>query len=559
MFDECKNSDGTFKPEFYNFDYFENGKQSGKGWLEHYRFLPQRSFREAFAFIDYLGLNDKTDFILDFGCFVEGTKILLPDYKDMPIEKLNTGDSVLTHLGNIGKIINIFKRKTQTIRLKSLYSFEWETTKEHPFLVKRDNNIEFINAEHLQKGDFFAIPLNKKGKINEELFAEFLGFFLAEGNFLRCHGKASNFAATVFTFGIKEEEYALRVKFLGEQLECTSVTIKKRPERNTIDIQVFGKDLANRVYKYGGQYSDKKRLLLNEIMLWTDESKKLLISSWLKGDGYRQDRKNKGSVYYGGSISKELIEDIRKLSISVGVVPSFHKNKLYKNHKQSYLLAFAGTDINKMGLDGSFIRYTTRKRYKIDENYVYIPLISKEVGEEKVVYNIEVENDHTYFANGVPVHNCAKGFLVRAFRELGFKVQGCDISEYALTFAPQGCWNCASDFQWNFHKIMHYTHIVCKDVLEHLTEEQLHKTLIKLKTLANKMMVVVPMGNHGKYRIPEYHLEISHLIAENESWWEDAFKQAGWKVIKETNHVPGLKDNWLYEPYGNCVFVLETI
>lgn len=153
---------------------------------------------------------------------------------------------------------------------------------------------------------------------------------------------------------------------------------------------------------------------------------------------------------------------------------------------------------------------------------------------------------------------CSKEFIVRALRELEIRCDGCDISSYALDFAPLGCVNCSTEVGWDDLISRGYTHIISKDVLEHLTPEQLNRTLLKLRSIAHKFMVVVPMGDNGIYRIPEYHSEISHIIAENETWWRTAFDNAGWKVLIECNHVPGLKDNWSYVENGNHVFVLES-
>jgi hypothetical protein len=149
----------------------------------------------------------------------------------------------------------------------------------------------------------------------------------------------------------------------------------------------------------------------------------------------------------------------------------------------------------------------------------------------------------------------AKGFLVRAFRELGYYCDGCDISEYALSFAPAGCWNCSelSKFQ-NYS----YTQVVSKDVFEHLNKELLLETLIALKNIANNITCIVPLGDNGQYRIPEYHLDPSHLIAENEEWWRSTFMGVGWEVKKELDHIDGIKDNWYSSnPIGNRVFILE--
>ena len=148
---------------------------------------------------------------------------------------------------------------------------------------------------------------------------------------------------------------------------------------------------------------------------------------------------------------------------------------------------------------------------------------------------------------------CAKGFIVRALRELEIQADGCDISDYALSFAPKGCWNCAD---WSAHYNFGYTHILIKDMLEHLTLKQLDGLLQTLKNVAPVILCVIPMGDEGLYRIPEYHKEISHLIAEDEVWWINTFKQSGWCVENHTPHVPGMKDNWQHhaQGMGNHVF-----
>lgn len=153
---------------------------------------------------------------------------------------------------------------------------------------------------------------------------------------------------------------------------------------------------------------------------------------------------------------------------------------------------------------------------------------------------------------------CAKGFIVRALNELEIPTDGCDISEYALSFTSGNCWNCSDDSSWDRHAGK-YTHVISKDVFEHLTKEQLPKVLNNISKVAKKIMCIIPMGDDGKYRIPEYHLEISHLICENESWWTEEFSKNGWVRLKGTHHVPGLKDNWQGhgDGIGNFVFVLE--
>ena len=153
-------------------------------------------------------------------------------------------------------------------------------------------------------------------------------------------------------------------------------------------------------------------------------------------------------------------------------------------------------------------------------------------------------------------YGCAKGFLVKALRELEIKADGCDISKYALSFAPEGCWNCDDEKEWEGRKGS-YTHIICKDTLEHLSPARLDSLLKRLRSMASVFMCVVPMGDSGTYRIPEYHLDRSHIIAENEQWWMSRFIANDWIIKKHSERVNGLKDNWSHYENGNHVFVLR--
>jgi len=185
------------------------------------------------------------------------------------------------------------------------------------------------------------------------------------------------------------------------------------------------------------------------------------------------------------------------------------------------------------------------------ENYRFLP---RRTFKEALAFADYLElDDHSY----VLEVGCAMGFLVKCLRMLEIKADGCDISSYALSFSPEGCWNCSDDKTWDDHANTGYTHIAIKDMLEHVSKEHLPVVLDNFAKVAKKMMCVVPMGDYGKYRIPEYHLEISHLIAENEKWWVNVFQSHGWQVVKHCDHLNGIKDNWFYVPNGNHVFVLE--
>jgi SAM-dependent methyltransferase len=152
---------------------------------------------------------------------------------------------------------------------------------------------------------------------------------------------------------------------------------------------------------------------------------------------------------------------------------------------------------------------------------------------------------------------CAKGFFVQAIREYGIACDGCDISDYALSFAPVGCWDAKPDDNWKIHAGQ-YTHIYIRDVLEHMTPPQLCDTLNRLKTLAKRIFTIIPLGENGKYIVPDYGLDKSHLIAENADWWISTFDKCGWKYKQFSYRVFGIKDNWSHYPKGNGFYILKA-
>lgn len=154
---------------------------------------------------------------------------------------------------------------------------------------------------------------------------------------------------------------------------------------------------------------------------------------------------------------------------------------------------------------------------------------------------------------------CSKGYLVKALRLLDIDAYGIDVSEYAID-------HCDSDIK-DFCKLsteiepipfkQHFEWLVTKDVLEHIPTDGLHALFKNYSDRCNKMYHVIPLGDEGKFRIPEYHLDKSHIQIHNESWWENLFSEYGWKIESLKYSVKGIKENWAeHHPNGNGFFTL---
>ena len=158
---------------------------------------------------------------------------------------------------------------------------------------------------------------------------------------------------------------------------------------------------------------------------------------------------------------------------------------------------------------------------------------------------------------------CSKGFLVKALRLLDIQAYGVDISSYAID-------NIDSDVKKNCKLIpqnknyipfkFNFDWVISKDVLEHLSIDQISKFLNLYKKKTDKMFHVIPLGDNKKFRIKEYHLDKSHVQMNNEIWWEKIFNRNGWKILSFDYVVKGIKDNWTENhPKGNGFFVIKKI
>jgi len=474
----------------------------------------------------------REEIILDFGCFPEGTLVYNNNLEEIPIEKIKVDDSILTAEGNFKKVKKIFKRDYEgdLYEIKTPYSYSLTATKEHPILcIKRaevgcishgnksqrtcntnykDGGCSMCRKENkylkpeykpisiLDKGDYIAIPRSIKTEINgsdENIkLARLLGWYLAEGNQIYSH--KPKICGISFNLSINEEEYAEEIKRLAIDLGATSVTVFKREKKNTITINCFGKKIAELIIKLGGRYSDKKCLDAS-VFNWDRDEHINLLQSYFLGDGHY-----KKGAYTVKSISKRLIQQIRLIFNKYGICPGIgsYKSPL---KKRDYSLVLSGEDI-------SFLKeskkYPSKKRYRINDRYIFIPIIKISKKNIKTrVYNLEVEDEPTYIASGICVHNCGGGWLERKLR--GYKIYGYDI-------------NPEKTFISDYRKIVP-DKIFCLDVFEHIPIEEIGNIIDNFKEMnKNKnfeLIVSIPTENKlsrimrkfvGKPEVPKEHI-----------------------------------------------------
>ena len=151
----------------------------------------------------------------------------------------------------------------------------------------------------------------------------------------------------------------------------------------------------------------------------------------------------------------------------------------------------------------------------------------------------------------------AKGFMVKAFRMLGYSAWGKDISQYAIENADHEIKSFMSFVDDNDGMV--YDWVIAKDVLEHIPYDEIDDTIEKLKHFAPNMFIIVPLGRDNKFIIKEYENDITHHIREPANWWIELFCKHDLELIKYSNNVKNMKENWSHFDGGNGFFIFRKI
>lgn len=198
------------------------------------------------------------------------------------------------------------------------------------------------------------------------------------------------------------------------------------------------------------------------------------------------------------------------------------------------------------------------------ENYRWLP--------DLTISMVKAIVKHTGMAPGSSILDvgCAKGYMVRAFVELGFNAFGIDTSLYVINHLDETIRDSARVFivypmqGWPFRDEQ-FDWVITKDTLEHLTlhhdpsgKDELQFVLSECHRVSPKGFHVIPMGDGIRYFCEDYEKDVTHRLRQTMRWWAKEFTDSGFKVLKKGYRVKGIKDRWYsVHPKGNGFFVLE--
>jgi hypothetical protein len=407
-------------------------------------------------------------------CFPAGTPIAMADGTEKPIEAVRVGDMVLSHTGTPRRVSETMDRsytgRTYSIAVKG-WPWRLRMTDEHPVAVFQNDEapgghgfvrgeMNWVPANRLAVGDFVLmthpqtreksvttldlatvvdIPTLRQPKatkcplvtdggirfpgsrsvvrrhvvVNAE-FGRLVGLYLAEGN---CERRRVTFTFSGDELAMAEECRALILSVFGVEATILHLPNGKNVTRVRIDnltmAQVFkslcpGDALSKRVPVVVFRASSEVRMEV--------------LRGWLDGDGHVKRRGN-AAVTTGVTSSAMLNRDLHRLSMSCGLKPSSAFRKKSEHQRvAATTLDFATADSLSIGIPFDIEPSGRRRTYysrqpegivcRIDD------VVAFDVACERV-FNIEVDEEHSYVANGIAVHNCV-GQSLRAIQTTQF-------------------------------------------------------------------------------------------------------------------------------------------
>ena len=300
------------------------------------------------------------------------------------IADVKVGEKVLTHKNRFRKVLNVYKRKWKgkIYELITESGIKIKLTKGHPVLVKSGkSHTLFKRVEKLKEKDVINIPCTGSSpfiyhpnliKLDSNL-ARFMGFYVSEG----CYSDGINISCNNKFYDI----YLSLMKSIFPK-----VSVYKNGSIRSLCY--FNRRLGKKYKKWFGHRAVNKNIP-DFIFRSSRNIQAAFLIGLLDGDGhYEKDHCD------WTTISEMLFENVKSLSNKIGLV--YH---IYNRKKDgSYRLYFPVQSMNQLKMCcfsdryGGFIQEEIVS-LKIKKSYSY-------------VYNIEVEEDNSYTANLLSLHNC---------------------------------------------------------------------------------------------------------------------------------------------------------
>ena len=382
-------------------------------------------------------------------CLAKGERIITAEGLK-PIEGLQVGNLVLTHMGRFRRVTHVFSREYSgdlvEIRTKG-WNGVTRLTPEHPLLVRRLLNrvggtpviqqlqlSQWLEASALVESDYVTFPritenvnlscvqmpyhyLNRGGRtphfcdksrtiFDFENLMRIVGYYLAEGSI--CNIKTSRTAAHIrWSFGKNASERTF-ARNLVSSLGALGFNSRLEKVQGLWQVSASSTALANWLTTNFGTGASRKR-----IPVWVKRLPSMtlvpLLAAYIDGDGHRVP--NHVGQLTATTVSEDLAVDIRDIALKTGRRAFIYRRKghgiIQGRHVRSRPIFFVNIAPKSPLGNGQGLT-------PFDDHGLYLKVKSAtRAPYSGLVYNLEVEEDNSFCTIAHSLHNCASKMIGR--------------------------------------------------------------------------------------------------------------------------------------------------
>ncbi|CAN5797177.1 intein-containing Fe-S cluster assembly protein SufB [soil metagenome] len=366
------------------------------------------------------------------GCLPDGELVSLGDSM-VPIEHIAAGTRVMNSAG-VEDVVSSTRRRPYNGDMLKIVPVSvgnaFELTPEHPVWSIRRERVaigrrknrrvrnwdvnaakipatepEWLPAGELAVGDLICFPVATKQVDHPELsddLLRFLGYYVAEGSAFR--NGVSNVPTVTLSFHIGETEIIEDARRLMSALSGKQAGLFQDAAKNEARVYVYSQQLMELCLRYVGSGSATKRLDA-ALMELPPARQKLLLDTYLLGDGSRHARANGRTLVRASTTSRTLAFQLQEILARLGIYAGINVRKAFAetmasgrqmSHREAYILHF------EEGLT------THQTWFDATRNCFWVPvrrIVSRPY--DGYVYNLEMASaPNAYLARGFAVHNC---------------------------------------------------------------------------------------------------------------------------------------------------------
>lgn len=358
-------------------------------------------------------------------CFVAGTLVLTSDgYK--PIEDISLNDSVLTHTNKYQKVLKTGSKtyKDDLYEINAMSFHRIYCTKEHPFYVRQryrfgHNSVrafrdpEWIKAQDLTKDHYLGLAINQQSVIPQwngsidnrcghnkpvNRLKEVLGltdFWYLMGRYIGDGWRRYDKLHKCIVIACSERNE----KSLQNILDALGWNYTLTEERTCKKITIYSRELSEFCARYGEKAYGKR--IDGETLNLPVQFLERFIEGYIDSDGCYDKKEHHWHIT---TTSRQLAIGFVQCVAKVYNAPC--KVNLCRMPEKTLI---EGREVNQRDFYVIRFKKDVCKQDKAfyENGYIWFPITNITHSVKRVsVYNLEVENDNSYTANGAIVHNC---------------------------------------------------------------------------------------------------------------------------------------------------------